>query len=206
MNAQDQFNLAQVEYRKLISLFKTNCTAIQKFIPTYSERIMLQQFDRILQAFLIHIACSDCNFDRIEIQFIRKITDYADILGGLDSIPRSQQIDGQIFFEREAKKILQKAEEFFAPIAIIDGALPQIDLFKEINKSMNSIAVLLMMVDGEVEECEKHKAAEMFVKYILNPYQSIKEHASKQLIPAVQKSSAPRNSLKDVYQNKLKKN
>ena len=46
----------------------------------YDTRITLAQFDMILQATLLSMALSDGNFDRLEQQFVDKITDYGDLL------------------------------------------------------------------------------------------------------------------------------
>ena len=46
----------------------------------YDPRLTLAQFDMILQATLLSMALSDGNFDRLEQQFVDKITDYGDLL------------------------------------------------------------------------------------------------------------------------------
>ena len=84
--AQELFDQAVKSYNEAIQLIKAMDQTFQEVVfknhpeNRYDTRITFAQFDMILQAVLLNMAVSDGEFDRLEQQFVDKITDYGDLL------------------------------------------------------------------------------------------------------------------------------
>lgn len=182
--AQELFDKAVVSYDSCIKLIRTMDETFQnvafKNDPSsrYDTRVTLAQFDMILQAVLLSMALSDGNFDRMEQQFVDKITDYGDLLtfikqdskGQLDltwSQVASLSPSTQQKLVDALPAILNKlCESFVKPLAIVDKAIDQIDFLDKIETEIATICVCLSYVDGNSDKNEANACASMVAQLL----------------------------------------
>ena len=182
--AQELFDKATVSYDNAIKMIRTMDETFQnvafKDNPSarYDTRVTLAQFDMILQATLLSLALSDGKFDRLEQQFVDKITDYGDLLTYIKQDSKGQldltwsQVaclspDLQKKLVEALPTILDRlCENFVKPLAIVDKAIDQIDFLDKLETEMATICVCLSYVDGESDQNEANACADMVARLI----------------------------------------
>jgi len=177
--AQELFDKATQSYDHAINMLKAMDKTFQDVAykndpgARYDTRVTLAQFDMILQGILLSMAVSDGNFDRLEQQFVEKITDYGDLLtyikkdtnGQLDLSwnqvarlgPKTQQtlVDG-------LPSILDKlCDSFVKPLALVDSAVDTVDFLGNLEEDVITIALCLSFVDGSSDQGEANALAVM---------------------------------------------
>lgn len=182
--AQELFDKATVAYDNAIKMIRTMDETFQsvafKNDPSkrYDTRVTLAQFDMILQAVLLTMALSDGNFDRLEQQFVEKITDYGDLLvyirkdseGQLDLAwdqvaMLSPNIQQQLVSALPAI-LNQLCESFVKPLAIVDKAVEQVDFLDKLEDEIATICVCLSYVDGNSDSGEAQSCAKMVAELL----------------------------------------
>lgn len=182
--AQELFDKATVSYDNAIKMIRTMDETFQNVAfkndpgARYDTRVTLAQFDMILQATLLSLALSDGKFDRLEQQFVEKITDYGDLLtyikqdsnGQLDltwSQVASLSPDTQQKLVGILPQVLDRlCESFVKPLAIVDKAIEQIDFLDKLETEMATICVCLSYVDGVSDKSEANACAEMVAQLL----------------------------------------
>ena len=178
------FDRAEQAYQRCIHLIRTMDQAFQSEAfrddpeERYDTRITFAQFDMILQAVLLNMAVSDGEFDRLEQQFVEKITDYGDLLtyikqdskGQLDLTwaqvanlsPSTQQKLVQML-----PAILDNlCDSFVKPLALVDKAIDTVDFMRKLEGYIAEISVFLSYVDGNSDEGEENASCEMVVRLL----------------------------------------
>ena len=182
--AQELFDKATVSYDNAIKMIRTMDETFQNVAfkndpgARYDTRVTLAQFDMILQATLLSLALSDGKFDRLEQQFVEKITDYGDLLTYIKQDSKGQ-LDltwSQVAALNPAtqKKLIEAlpvildrlCESFVKPLAIVDKAIDQIDFLDKLEEEMASICVALSYVDGNSDKSEANACADMVSQLI----------------------------------------
>ncbi|MCC8357601.1 MAG: hypothetical protein LJU34_07155 [Oscillospiraceae bacterium] len=177
--AQELFDQATRFYDNSIKLVKLMDETFQKVAfkndpnSQYDTKITLAQFDWILQAVLLNQALSDGNFDRLERQFVDKITDYGDLLlyiknktnGELelswDDIANLNTSTQQKLMEIIPPLLDESCDSFVKPLALVDKATDTFDELEHLTDNIAQICVCLAQVDGKMEEREAEAAGEM---------------------------------------------
>lgn len=182
--AQELFDRAVKSYNEAIQLLKAMDQSFQEVVfknqpdKRYDTRITFAQFDMILQAVLLNMAVSDGEFDRLEQQFVEKITDYGDLLtyikqdskGQLDLTwaqvanlsPSTQQKLVQML-----PAILDNlCDSFVKPLALVDKAIDTVDFMRKLEGYIAEISVFLSYVDGNSDEGEENASCEMVVRLL----------------------------------------
>ena len=177
--AQELFDKATVAYDDAINMLKTMDQTFQSVVfenrpdKRYDTRITLAQFDMILQAVLLNMAVSDGNFDRLEQQFVDKITDYGDLLtyikqdskGQLD-LTWSQVANLSPATQAKLVGMLPAVldnlcDSFVNPLAIVDKAVDSVDFLRKLCDNIATICVCLSFVDGDSDKNEANACYEM---------------------------------------------
>lgn len=182
--AQELFDKAVVSYDKCIKMIRVMDETFQgvayKNDPSsrYDTRVTLAQFDMILQAVLVSMALSDGNFDRLEQQFVEKITDYGDLLTYIkkDSQGRVDLTWSQLAsISPSAQKTLvdglptildRLCDSFVKPLAIVDKAIDQVDFLDQLETEIATICVCLSYVDGDSDRNEANACAQMVAQLL----------------------------------------
>ena len=177
--AQELFDQAVKSYNQAIDLIKAMDQTFQEVVfknqpdKRYDTRITLAQFDMILQAVLLNMAVSDGEFDRLEQQFVDKITDYGDLLtyikqdsqGRLDltwSQVASLREDTQASLVQALPAILDKlCDSFVKPLALVDKVVDDVDFLQQLERNIAEICVCLSFVDGSSDKVEAAACSEM---------------------------------------------
>lgn len=177
--AQELFDQATRAYQNSIDMIRKMDEAFQNAAfkndpgKRYDTRITLAQFDMILQATLLSMALSDGNFDRLEQQFVDKITDYGDLLtyikqdsqGRLDltwSQVASLREDTQTSLVQALPAILdQLCDSFVKPLALVDKVVDDVDFLQQLERNIAEICVCLSFVDGSSDKVEAAACSEM---------------------------------------------
>ena len=178
--AQDLFDSAVKSYDQAISMIRdmdeVYQAAMNQADPSrkgYDTKITLAQFDWILQAILLNAALSDGNFDRLEQQFVDKITDYGDLMayirkktnGQLDlswaaiaGVDRGTQ---QKLMDLLPDIMNETCDSFVGPLAAVDNAVDSVDFLDRLTRLIGEIAYYLSAVDGTVETLEANACGDM---------------------------------------------
>lgn len=182
--AQELFDKAVVSYDSCIKMIRTMDETFQRVAfkdnpsARYDTRVTLAQFDMILQAVLLTMAMSDGNFDRLEQQFVEKITDYGDLLtfirkdsNGQIDLTWSQVAALSPNTQRKLvdalPAILNKlCDSFVKPLAIVDSAINQVDFLDKLETEIAAICVCLSFVDGDSDQGEANACAQMVAKLL----------------------------------------
>ena len=192
--AQDLFDRASAKYDQAIKLIKEMDKIYQdaanKADPSrkgYDPKITLAQFDWILQAILLTESISDGDFDRLERQFVDKITDYGDLLtyiakktdGKLkltwDSIARLDQ-DTQTKLVAILPSLMDETcDSFVQPLALVESALGQYDFLKALASIIGEIGAALASVDGTSEKREAEYCAVMANELLIERWNKLKQ-------------------------------
>ena len=173
------FDQATIAYQNSIDMIRKMDEAFQNAAfkndpcKRYDTRITLAQFDMILQATLLSMALSDGNFDRLEQQFVDKITDYGDLLtyikqdsqGRLDltwSQVASLREETQASLVQALPAILDKlCDSFVKPLALVDKVVDDVDVLQHVELNFAEICVCLCFVVGSCEKVEAAACSEM---------------------------------------------
>lgn len=189
--AQQKFDEAVKHYDAAVELIKALDQTFQQVAfqndpgKGYDVRITLAQFDIILQAILLRQAIADGNFDRLEQQFIEKITDYGDLLNYI-----KQDSNGQLDLTWQQltalnpqtvrqladmlPKILSKVcDDFVGPLAIVDKAITDIDFFDKLTDHIAGICAMLGIVDNDDDRREGEAAASAIVKLLYDRWTAV---------------------------------
>lgn len=191
--AQELFDLASAKYDQAIELIRTMDKAYQdaarKADPSrsgYDPKVTLAQFDWILQAILLTQSISDGDFDRLERQFVDKITDYGDLLTYI-----SQKTNGDLKLtwdriasldqDTQAKLVAilpalmdETCNSFVAPLALVESALGQFDFLKALTSIIGDIGAALASIDGSVETKEAEYCAVMASTLLIDRWHKLK--------------------------------
>lgn len=189
--AQQKFDQAVKHYDEAIELIKALDQTFQKVAfenapgKRYDVKITLAQFDVILQAILLQQAVADGRFDRLEQQFIEKITDYGDLLtyirkdsnGQLD-LSWQQLASLDVGTVRKLADILPNVlskvcDSFVEPLAIVDKAIRDIDFFDKLTDHIAAICAMLGIVDGDDDRREGEAAAAAVVELLYNRWAKV---------------------------------
>lgn len=191
--AQELFDLASAKYDQAIELIKAMDKdyqeAANKADPGrkgYDPKVTLAQFDWILQAILLSESISDGNFDRLERQFVDKITDYGDLLtyianktdGELkltwDKIAGLDQ-DTQVKLVALLPNLMKETcDSFVAPLALVDSALGQYDFLKALSSLIGEIGAALAGIDGSIDKVEAQFCAVMANELLVDRWNELK--------------------------------
>lgn len=182
--AQELFDKAVQSYDQAIQLLKVMDQTFQDVVfknqpdKRYDTRITFAQFDMILQAVLLNMAISDGKFDRLEQQFVEKITDYGDLLdyirkdskGQLDLTwaqvasvsPATQQ---QLVSALPA--ILDNlCDSFVKPLALVDKSVDAMDFLGKLEGYIAQISVCFSYVDGNSDQGEANASCQMVIRLL----------------------------------------
>lgn len=177
--AQELFDKATESYNQAIQMIQNMDKTFQDVMfqddpdRRYDTRITLAQFDMILQATLLSMALSDGNFDRLEQQFVDKITDYGDLLtyikrdsnGRLDltwsQVARLSESTQAGLVKALPSVLDQLCESFVKPLALVDKAVDKVDFLDHLESCIATICVCLSLVDGDSDQGEANASAEM---------------------------------------------
>lgn len=192
-NAQDLFNAACVPYDHAQELVKNvaedfrqlekNATGDSKFNPM----ITMIEFDQILQGVLLTQALADGNFDRLERQFIDKITDHGDLLdhikhetNGKISLTWDQiaWMDGRT--QAELIEVLpaimeRRCKDFLVPFLLLQRIVDDVDFMNLLVKDIATIGAMLAGVDGKVDDIEAEGAMAMLTELLLKPWNEMSQ-------------------------------
>lgn len=184
--AQDLFDRAVKSYDRAIDLIKTMDTVFQQAqkksdssFKGWDTKITLAQFDWILQGILLSGALADGNFDRLERQFVDKITDYGDLMAYI-----KKQTNGELELTWDnvaglsadvQQKLLailpglmeKTCDSFVQPLAIVDNAIESRNFLDEIVKCIGEIGAYLSNVDGKSETREAEACGQMAVELLV---------------------------------------
>ena len=186
--AQELFDRAVVKYDDCVTLIRTLDEAFKAATEKdYDTKITLAQFDWILQAVLLNTALADGDFDRLERQFVDKITDYGDLLfyikkktdGQLDlewdDIARMDTNTQSKLMELLPVLLAETCDSFVAPLALVDSAVDTMDFLKALTDNMVEIIYDLSAVDGTSEEREAAAAAEMTRELLVGRWKKMRQ-------------------------------
>ena len=182
--AQELFDQAAKSYDEAIQLLKAMDQTFQEVVfknqpeKRYDTRITFAQFDMILQAVLLNMAVSDGEFDRLEQQFVDKITDYGDLLNYIKQDSKGQldltwsQV-GNLSAATQHKlvdalpAILDNlCDSFVKPLAMVDKAVDSMDFLRKLEGCIANISVCLSFVDGSSDKSEANANCEMVTQLL----------------------------------------
>lgn len=192
--AQELFNKACESYdhaRELVENVAEAYRKVEKDISgstTFNPGITMAEFDQILQGILLTQALADNDFDRLERQFIDKITDHGDLLTYIKF-----KTDGQISLtwdniawmdsktQGELIKILpaileSRCKDFLAPFLIVEKIVEEVDFMNILVNDIAEIGACLAYVDGQVDEIEPEGMKAMLTTLLLNPWIEMKKN------------------------------
>ncbi len=188
--AQELFDQATRYYDNSIELVKLMDETFQKVAfqndpsSRYDTKITLAQFDWILQAVLLSQALSDGNFDRLERQFVDKITDHGDLLGYIKNKTNGELVltwDNIASLDTSTQQKLVKilpslldetCDSFVKPLALLDKASKEVDELNALVENIGKIGACLAQVDGNVTDQEAEAAANMVVSLLVARWQA----------------------------------
>ncbi|MCD8088655.1 MAG: hypothetical protein LUE22_08790 [Oscillospiraceae bacterium] len=188
--AQELFDQATRYYDNSIELVKLMDETFQKVAfqndpsSRYDTKITLAQFDWILQAVLLSQALSDGNFDRLERQFVDKITDHGDLLGYIKNKTNGELVltwDNIASLDTSTQQKLVKilpslldetCDSFVKPLALLDKASKEVDELNALVENIGKIGAYLAQVDGNVSDQEAEAAANMVVSLLVARWQA----------------------------------
>ncbi len=188
--AQELFDQATRYYDNSIELVKLMDETFQKVAfqndpsSRYDTKITLAQFDWILQAVLLSQALSDGNFDRLERQFVDKITDHGDLLGYIKNKTNGELVltwDNIASLDTSTQQKLVKilpslldetCDSFVKPLALLDKASKDVDELNALVENIGKIGAYLAQVDGNVSDQEAEAAANMVVSLLVARWQA----------------------------------
>lgn len=190
----DLFQFAVENYNKANDLVFEMGKLAQKINPKFSLKTATIEFDLILQAALFKQALSDKKIDNLEVQFIEKITDTADLMDymkqkfpdyaglfswesiGCLTIDDLNKLSGII--DAEIKEL---GEDFSLFYGMVDAATPDFNYFDALLDCTGAIAAALANIDGDGTEEEMKVASEATFDTFAGVFLVVKEQAEKEL-------------------------
>ena len=177
---QQLFNEAMGHYQHAIELVKTLYQVYWDAERTCSGRTgfgnkqqPLIYFDLILQAILLSLAVSDKNFDPMEQQYVRKITDYGDLTDYLrwwshgktnltwEKIAEMSPATQQQLVAMLPDVLDQLCDDFVAPLAKVDSAIQETNFLSQLTEELYRISSILGFMDGQVTAEEADASTDM---------------------------------------------
>ena len=187
--AQELFDKAVQSYDQAIQLLKVMDQTFQDVVfknqpdKRYDTRITFAQFDMILQAVLLNMAISDGNFDRLEQQFVEKITDYGDLLdyirkdskGQLDltwaQVANVSPATQQKLVSALPAILDNLCDSFVKPLALVDKSVDAMDFLRKLEGYIAEISVFFSFVDGSSDKGEENASCQMVVRLLEQRWQ-----------------------------------
>ena len=165
-NAQARFDRALEEYEQASDLIRGlderfRLSAGVRYDPEVTQR----QFDIILQAILLQMSLADDRFDRLEQQFVDKLTRCGDLLGYLRAsgeaavpkhwkgIARMKPDDRDALLALLPRVLSRECDSFVKPLALADAA-DERDFLAELVSCLRVITESLSFMDGSSTEDE----------------------------------------------------
>lgn len=173
--AQQAYDRAVAYIRSMDAAFRSR-TGV-----AYSATVTLVQFDRILQAILLHMALIDGNFHRLERQLIRRVAGHADLMTWLrvNGVPMTWAQAGKL--SDEEREVLtgrlpvlleQTCNDFVRPLALADLADPA-DYLMALEAELGEIAACMAQVDGKPCAEEQSAYVEMLRHLLTDRWKAI---------------------------------
>ena len=190
--AQELFNKACGYYDHAQELVKTVGEAYRSAerqatgLSSFNPGITMAEFDQILQGILLTQALADNDFDRLERQFIDKITDHGDLLNFIKHDSKGQlsltwdeiawmdsKTQGELI--KVLPKILEdRCEDFLAPFVLVEKAIDE-DLMETLVSDIVKIGACLSHVDGQLDEIEPEGLKAMLNTLLLKPWSQMRK-------------------------------
>ena len=158
--AKENFDLACKYYVEAKSLIRDYTLFIKNISPDFSFEVAMGRFDLILQSILIKVAISDGYFLEEEREFIKNITNCADIMGYLnykgidiswDSLTYNDDYSRKELSKKILNEIIDIIYEFVDMFAILDYSSP-IDYCSKLTKQIYFICMALAFCDGDKKD------------------------------------------------------
>ncbi|MGN8963471.1 hypothetical protein [Bariatricus sp. HCP28S3_D3] len=193
--AQELFNKACESYDHAQELVKTVAESYRSAerqatgSTSFNPGITMAEFDQILQGVLLTQALVDNDFDRLERQFIDKITDHGDLLDYIrhDSKGKLSLTWDEIAWmdsetQGELIKVLpaileSRCKDFLVPFVIVEKVVDE-NLMKVLVNDIVEIGACLAYVDGQLDEIEPEGLKAMLDTLLLKPWREMKKNCS----------------------------
>ncbi len=190
--AQELFNKACEYYDHAQELVKTVAESYRKVekeakgSSSFNPGITLAEFDQILQGVLLTQALADNDFDRLERQFIDKITDHGDLLNYIKHDSNGELSltwDNIAWADSETQGKLIKAlpeilenrcADFLVPFVIVEKVIDE-NLMEVLINDIVSIGACLSYVDGQLDEIEPEGLKAMLNTLLLKPWNEMRK-------------------------------
>ena len=173
---------AQQAYDRAVALIRSMDAAFRaKTGVEYNSSVTLVQFDRILQAILLHMALIDGDFHRMERQLIRRVAGHADLMTWLrvNGVSMTWAQAGKLSEEeREAltKRLPVMLErtcnDFVRPLALADQGDPA-DYLAALERELGEIAECMSWVDGRQHGEEQEAYVHMLGHLLTDRWKAI---------------------------------
>ena len=173
---------AQLAYDRAVQRIRSMDAAFRaKTGVDYNPTVTLIQFDRILQAILLHMALIDGDFHRLERKLIRRVGGYADLMTWLrvNGVPMTWAQAGKLTV-REREVLSQRlpvllehtCNDFVRPLALADQADPA-DFLALLEGDLGEIAGCMARVDGTSAGEEMSAYVEMLGHLLTDRWKAI---------------------------------
>lgn len=183
----------------------------------FDRQLFLNQYDSLLQFSLLEVAISDNFLDIEELEFIRDLTDNADFIVYINKKfstnikwqtilnSNEQQIADFLLDIRPAMNVLK--DDFSKCFALYDHLDKKYDCLDLLRKSTAALLWRISNEDGETTDWEITAAKHSMILDTLKEIQININYLSNMENDALKSTDASTtNSLKSIYNNKLKKN
>ena len=183
----------------------------------FDRKIFMCQFDSLLQYSLLEYAINDDYLDYDELTFIKDITKYADFISYInshyensitwDDIYHANETSIRDWLLRNRVYMDNIKEQFALSFALVDGLDRDPDLIEHFTKDIFQIFAALAREDGYVSSEEKQLTDNYISSVIIEMYAAFRFISEKvgDVNSGRNENSKP-DSLKSLYQNKVKKN
>ncbi len=189
--AQELFNKASEYYDHAQALVKNVAEAYRSAekkvegSSAFNPGITMAEFDEILQGVLLTQALADNDFDRLERQFIDKITDRGDLLEYIKHDSKGEisltwddiawaDSDTQAGLIKALPKILEsRCEDFLIPFVVVEKVIDE-NLMEVLVNDIVNIGACLSYVDGQLDEIEPEGMRAMLTTLLLKPWSEMR--------------------------------
>lgn len=190
----------------------------RKINRNFSTELFLRQFDILLQYSLLECAMDDRDVDVDELVIIKNITKHGDII---DLVNREYNADLtwnaflandilalKSFMDTIKDIVDEMAIDFCTFFGVFDANIP-VDYLQLLIDDYGKIMLAVVCADGRVDQREKDRIPNNYmIKHVFGRIIQVINTVDKE--NAAKKNAAPtsggRQSLKSMYENKLKKN
>ena len=191
--AQELFNKAYEVYNHAQGLVQDVAEAYREInkkvsgSTNFNPGITMAEFDQILQGALLTQALADNNFDRLERQFIDKITNHGDLLHFIKYQTKGELSltwDDIAWMDSETQgELLQvlptimesRCKDFIVPFVMIEKIADEVDFMEELVKDMATIGACLSYVDGKLDDIEPEGMLAMLEKLLMDPWNEMRK-------------------------------